>query len=189
MQSFRITGLFSGQYNNGVYGTFTGVILIWRINNLYTGANHIPLFYCSCWHPFYCDQTNTLFQASNNAAPKFNISTKLQVTTSHIIFILAPTISIFLLFMLAPFLFWSDKHNTSIAGELKVEADTHWTGHGTKPMELQGKGGARKKKKKKTSTVFYVTVSKYSHFLALKCFWMFWSFFNMCLSALAFCCF
>ena len=33
-------------------------ILIWRISklllphNLYYDANHIPLFYCSCWHPF-----------------------------------------------------------------------------------------------------------------------------------------
>ena len=42
------------------------VILIWRSNklllphNLYSGANHIPLFYCSCWGPFYCDQTNTI---------------------------------------------------------------------------------------------------------------------------------
>ena len=39
--------------------------LIWRINkfllshNLYSGANHIPLFYCSCWCPFHCDQTTT----------------------------------------------------------------------------------------------------------------------------------
>ena len=41
-------------------------ILIWRINklllqhNLYSGANHIPLFYCSYRRPFYCDQTNTI---------------------------------------------------------------------------------------------------------------------------------
>ena len=41
-------------------------ILIWRINKsilphyLYSGANHLPLFYCSCWRPFYCDQTNTI---------------------------------------------------------------------------------------------------------------------------------
>ena len=24
------------------------------------GANHIPLLYCSCWRPYYCDQTNTI---------------------------------------------------------------------------------------------------------------------------------
>ena len=41
-------------------------ILIWKINKsilphyLYSGANHLPLFYCSCWRPFYCDQTNTI---------------------------------------------------------------------------------------------------------------------------------
>ena len=41
-------------------------ILIWRINklllthNLYSGTNHIPLFNCSCWAPFYCDHTNAI---------------------------------------------------------------------------------------------------------------------------------
>ena len=47
--------------SKGLSTTFKGFleqIFNWRINklllphNLYSCANHAPLFYCSCWHPF-----------------------------------------------------------------------------------------------------------------------------------------
>ena len=58
LQGFRVTGLFAGQYNTIILHTSRCLLLIWRINklllphNLYSGAKHISLFYCSCWHPF-----------------------------------------------------------------------------------------------------------------------------------------
>ena len=93
VQSFRVNWFFSWSIQYWrlwqIYMSYILIwwsyILIWRLknlllpHNLYSSANHIQLFYYSCWRSFYCDQTRTI-KCLFRPAPGllFSVMTKLR---------------------------------------------------------------------------------------------------------------
>ena len=106
--------------SKGLATTFKGFleqIFNWRINklllphNLYSCANHAPLFYCSCWHPFLA-----IRQTQNKKGWLGNTAvdcTKPPSPTIH--FLIFDTISLFSNFF--------SKSNLTFMTSKKIEGD------------------------------------------------------------------